>query len=124
VLVFAAGRSVGPKLIGYRVGPILNVAPVSGDIQLGNVKVGEMVERHLTLFNKGDERLLISDVKSTCQCTVSELSARSLSPGAFTEMTIAFTAVTAGAKRQEVMLRTNDAHRPTVVLRISANAME
>jgi len=118
-LLFSLGRAVSYRFDGSR-GPRLECTPLEMD--LGNVPIGVSVERIFVLRDTGDERLLITDVKSTCQCTVAELPSRVIEPGRSAELNVTFRATSGGLKHQRVVIQTNSPADPALVLRVTAMA--
>ena len=47
----------------------------------GRIKVGEAVSHEFAFTNKGDSPLIISSVKASCGCTVTDYSRNPINPG-------------------------------------------
>ena len=56
----------------------------------GNIKEGEIAKTIFKFTNTGDAPLIISNVKSTCGCTVPECKQPPLAPGEEGEITVGF----------------------------------
>jgi|ERR1700728_1686606 hypothetical protein len=119
VLLFALGRAYQIALV-EKEGPRMMCIP--DEANLGAVSVGIPVERKFVLRNFGTERLLLTEVKSTCQCTVASLGTRVIQPGATLTIIVTFKAKSAGPKAQDVILRTNDSVHPVSRIKITALA--
>lgn len=85
--LFAVSRGLS-LLVDRSPRPQFQVTPAEGD--LGTVSVGQAVERTFLIRNAGTARLLITDVKSTCQCTVADLPSRAIAPGGLAELKVTF----------------------------------
>jgi hypothetical protein len=85
--LFAVSRCVA-LLTDRTPHPQLQVTPT--EVDLGAVPVGQAVERTFLIRNAGTARLLITDVKSTCQCTVADLPSRAIAPGGLAELKVTF----------------------------------
>jgi len=66
--------------------PLLHVQPEILD--MGTVKEGEEARGTLFVRNNSDATITITDVQSSCGCTVVEPKSRVLAPGAFTELEV------------------------------------
>lgn len=62
--------------VGYRT-----TLKVKAVYDAGNVAVGEVIKASFKVENTGDSPLVISDVKPTCSCTVSDFPKDPIAPG-------------------------------------------
>jgi Protein of unknown function (DUF1573) len=120
VFLFSSGRAISYWMEGSD-GPRLECTPL--EVDLGDINVGVSAERTFVLRNTGNERLLITDVKSTCQCTVTDMPSRVVQPGQSEALNVTFKASSAGAKHQRVVVQTNASTTPALVLKVTANAI-
>jgi hypothetical protein len=118
-LLFALSRGL-VLFLGHSPQPQFDVTPTQAD--LGVVAVGQAVDRTFLIRNSGEERLLITGVQSTCQCTVAELPTRAIAPGMSAQLRVTFKAKNAGAKSQSVLIDTNEPVAKQHVIRIIARA--
>lgn len=109
------------SFLGQVPGHHVEMTPLATD--LGDVLVGQPVARTFSLRNMGRDRLLITNVKSTCRCTVAELPTRVLQTGGSVDLQVTFTAKSLGPQSQSVTVQTNDPNTPTRVLRLTARAL-
>jgi len=115
---YSAGRYLKLRLMP---GPRLELQPALVD--LGVVRVHEPVRTSFTIHNGGSEPLLVLDVKPSCQCTVASVSNHSLAVGQSAQVDLVFEASEAGAKTQQILLRTNDRHEPEGGFTLNARAV-
>jgi hypothetical protein len=120
LLLFVIGRATSQRMTLGR-GPHLAIVP--NEINLGNIGGGVPLELKFLLRNDGPDRLLITDVKSTCQCTVAELPSRVVWPGSSEILRVTFKRNGLGPKDQRVIVKTNDVRQPISVLTLRANVV-
>jgi hypothetical protein len=70
--------------------PITTIAYDSAFYDFGTVKQGVMVKRTFHFTNTGADSLVISDVKTTCGCTVPEWPKEPIPPGGKGEIKVEF----------------------------------
>lgn len=88
----------------------------------GDIWDHEKVSHSFTFTNVGSETLTISDVRSTCGCTVPELSKKVYQPGETGEVVVIFNPANRSNKQHKVITVTTDSRTtPTVRMTISAN---
>ncbi len=97
------------------------ISVTRGLMEIASVKAGKDAEVRYSFSNLGDAPLVISDVKTTCGCTVAELSAKTIPPGGDGYVRVVFHA----EKRREltqkyIYLYTNDPSHPKVQLTLQA----
>jgi hypothetical protein len=98
--------------------PVVTVSP--SEIDVGRVAVGHSVSRGFTLTNVGSARLIIRDVKSSCECGVLRLARRDLMPGDSESLTVALKPSAPGFRRHQILIQTNDPHHPALVVTLVA----
>jgi len=85
----------------------------------GRLRPLESVNCSIPLRNVGNVSLTISNLRSSCGCTVAELEKQELRPGEGTELHVTFTAgSTPGKTRKTVTFRTNDPEAATATIEI------
>jgi len=89
---------------------------------LGIIDEGETVTRKLTLRNTGNDTLVISNVSTSCGCTVAELPTKRVAPGETSLLTIIFyTKDVVGSRvRRQVFVRSNDSTQSSVTITLVA----
>ena len=88
----------------------------------GKVDLGETIIKKLTLKNTGNEMLSISNVSTSCGCTVAQLAKRDLSPNDTALLTITFYTkdVVGSAVRRQVFVRSNDSTQSKLTITMTA----
>jgi len=66
--------------------PVLHIQPEILD--MGSVKEGEEAKGRLFIRNNSESVITITNVETSCGCTVAEPKSRVLAPGAFTELKV------------------------------------
>jgi hypothetical protein len=108
---------------GVSTGPRLSAAPSAFDF--GNVLPQKTLHRDVALRNVGDAELVITNVFTTCDCTVVGDYARRLAPGAGTSLRIQLTTpAREGRTEQRVAIETNDPERPQVEVTVAATVVQ
>lgn len=83
----------------------------------GDVQTGDVIEHVFTLNNQGDAPLHITDTRSSCGCTVAQLSSTSIEPGAQATLMARFNlAGRSGTQQSVITLTTDDPEQPTYQL--------
>ena len=107
-------------------GPRLALEPERLDF--GKVNRGDKASKPLRLANTGDAVLRIDDIRPSCaECTVGDLTARTVAPGERLDLQITFVAVDVPGKHTaHVTLSTNDEAEPLrrVYLDVEIEAVE
>lgn len=86
----------------------------------GKVHAGEKAGWYFKYKNTGSEPLLITSVRASCGCTVTEYQKEPLSPGKEGLIKVVFdTSGRSGKQSKSITIETN-AHQPKVLLKISA----
>ncbi|MFA6565098.1 MAG: DUF1573 domain-containing protein [Verrucomicrobiia bacterium] len=106
---------VGPKA-GTWITFDENVADF-GTVDQGTESVKVFIYR-----NKGNQTLRISDVTSTCGCTVAQPEPKVLPPGAMGKLRVSFKSGSfSGPVSKSITVRSNDPSAPALVLGVKAN---
>jgi len=71
--------------------------------------------------NTGNEPLIISNAKGSCQCTVPKWPKKPFAPGESGEIVVKYNTAKVGSFQKSVTITSNDADQPTLVLRIKGN---
>jgi hypothetical protein len=89
----------------------------SPEYNFGTAVVTQMVTHEFILRNEGDLNLEISNVRSSCGCTVANITSRSVPPGGETKVTAALSlAGRTGMQHKTVTVDSNDPHQPSLLL--------
>ena len=73
----------------------------------GTFRKGESRVTEFTVTNTGDAPLLLSGVRTTCNCTKIRWSRRPIAPGESQQLTVTYKAQDAGAFYKEIEIKTN-----------------
>ncbi len=83
----------------------------------GTVRQGRKVDHNFVVRNRGDAPLVIEKTRSSCGCTVANVTARSIPPGSSGEIKITFDSANfAGKIEKTIALDVNDPQTPTTTL--------
>jgi len=100
-------------------GPHLVVEPAEHDF--GKAVQNKTLTKEFVLKNTGTEELVISEVATSCGCTVAQLSTKTLKPGASTPLTVNLETRTYNGKLERwVTIASNDAETKQLQLKVSA----
>ncbi|RMG19341.1 MAG: DUF1573 domain-containing protein [Bacteroidetes bacterium] len=61
--------------------PLTSVFSLTPVINLGQIKLGQPVEAHFLLVNKGPHPLVVFDYEADCSCSVASISSPETAPG-------------------------------------------
>lgn len=86
----------------------------------GKVVQGDKTEHEFRFTNTGKEPLIISDVRSSCGCTVPEWPRNPVLPGASAFVKVKYNSNIVGTINKQVTIISNAANSPTV-LRIAGS---
>lgn len=90
----------------------------------GELENDQKVTREFIVKNAGDETLEITEVKSTCGCTVAELAVKSLAPGQETTISVTFDLKgKQGPQHKRVTVISNDPDQPAYGLEMVGTAL-
>lgn len=91
----------------------------------GTIPQGKVVEHEFTFHNRGNSPLLIVRTRTSCGCTVANVSAKSLPPGARGEIKATFDSGNfSGAIHKTIYLETNDPKTPVFNLTLQGAVQE
>lgn len=99
-------------------GPEINFEKLVHDF--GKVMQGEKAEYDFRFSNTGKEPLIISDVRSSCGCTVPEWPKNPILPGNSSVIKVKYNSNNAGIINKQVTIISNSMNSPTV-LRIAGS---
>lgn len=113
IQIFVSAQLSGPKLY---------IPKDSHDF--GTANEGEIIKFNYVLVNTGDDVLKISNVMTSCGCTVAEPKKSSLNPGESTVLQVEFnTKGRGGAQQKYVSFSTNDPKNPRAKVSILGNVL-
>jgi mono/diheme cytochrome c family protein len=93
-------------------------------VNVGKVETDSKVHQSFVLYNKGGKHLRISEVETSCGCTVAELSKKVLAPGDFTRLAITMdTSIKLGEVIKKITVHSNDPKRPALDLFLTGTVM-
>ncbi len=116
-LFLAATSSAEPE-----PGPRIRVEPEGFDF--GRVLPERMLRKEFRLRNLGGSPLVIERISRSCGCTEAAAGVSTLEPGESTALRVTMRTPTApGAVHNEVLVRSNDAERPTLEIRLRATVV-
>uniref|UniRef100_A0A831XMK3 DUF1573 domain-containing protein n=1 Tax=Geobacter metallireducens TaxID=28232 RepID=A0A831XMK3_GEOME len=97
--------------------PVLQVdRPV---FDFGAISQGKKISHVFTLTNKGDAPLTITRTRSSCGCTVANVSSKTIAPGKSTELKTTFDSANFGGKvTKTITVESNDPAAPVTTLTI------
>ncbi len=129
--VYGARPMVARVLVGaiaglWSVAAMAAPAIMSPDpvYDFGEMDNSNKVERSFVVKNVGDEALVISDVKTTCGCTVAELEKNTLAPGEETTIAATFNLKgKQGVQSKKITVMSNDPETPNYILEIKGNSV-
>lgn len=103
--------------------PILAVdKPV---FDFGTIPQGKKLNHVFKLINKGDSPLTITKTRTSCGCTVANVSSKTIEPGNSTELKITFDSASFGGKvTKTITVESNDPATPTTTLTIKGTISE
>jgi hypothetical protein len=95
-----------------------------GEHDFGNVYRGHEARHNFRLTNTGDDTLKITNVRSSCGCTVPAVAKRNLAPGESTDLTAMFVSGRKGPVTKNIYVYSNDETDPVTKLTIHANVQQ
>lgn len=93
-------------------------------IDYGTVEKGADGVRVFEFTNTGDAPLIISDVKSTCGCTVPKKPEGPIMPGKTGEISVKYDTNRVNPIRKTITVTSNAANNPTVALKIKGEVVD
>lgn len=91
-------------------------------IDLGRIDEGITIIKNVTVKNTGSDTLVISNVSTSCGCTVAQLLTKRIAPRDSTTLQINFYTkdIVGPSVRKQVFIRSNDSINPTVTITMVA----
>lgn len=110
------------------LGGVAGAAPVimspEPTFNFGEVNNDQKVVRDFVIKNAGDEPLQITDVKTTCGCTVAKPAVNTLAPGEETKVTVTFDLKgKQGPQTKKITVLTNDPQTPQYYLELTGTSV-
>jgi uncharacterized protein (DUF58 family) len=103
--------------------PVISVEKPLHDF--GSVTQGQKVDHLFTVKNRGDEPLVISQIRTSCGCTAATLSSKTIPPGKSGEVKVTFDSTNfAGQVTKTIHLDSNDPHNPATELVMQGKVSE
>lgn len=87
----------------------------------GTISQGDDGTYEFVFKNSGDETLILSNVKGSCQCTVPVWPKEPIEPGESSVIKVKYNTERVGAINKSVTITSNAVNAPTMVLRIKGN---
>ena len=98
--------------------PLLHIQPEVMD--MGTVKEGEEARGRLFIRNNSDSVITITDVQTSCGCTVAEPKSKILAPGAFTTLEVKIdSTVKQGEVKKSIRVTDSSGHVAKAVLKLT-----
>lgn len=91
--------------------------------EFGDIYQGDRVEHVFKYTNAGTEPLILSNVKTTCGCTVPSFSREPLAPGASDEILVKFNSAGKMGLQNKVITITSNAVNNTERIKIVSNVL-
>lgn len=90
----------------------------------GEVKQGEKVSHKFTFKNTGNQPLVLSNVLSSCGCTVTDWPKEPVQPGKSSEIEVKFNSTNRMGKENKVITIFSNAVTPQTRIKITANVVD
>ncbi|UZR93000.1 DUF1573 domain-containing protein [Chondrinema litorale] len=84
-------------------------------IDLGKIDQGKPAKVNFSFTNEGNEPLLITEVKTSCGCTVSSWPKEAIAPGESSEIAVSYNAARAGRFNKTVRVFTNATVQESII---------
>lgn len=103
--------------------PILSVdKPV---FDFGTIPQGKKIDYIFKLANKGDSPVTITRTRTSCGCTVANVSSNTIAPGKSADLKVSFDSTNFGGKvTKTVTVESNDPATPTTTLTVKGTIIE
>lgn len=118
----------GSSILFGQAGPMATPVPADKVIEIdewvsfsttihdfGEITQNEPVEATFLVTNESDQPIVITNVKTTCGCTVPNFDSEPIKPGGTTEITATYNAKKAGAFTKPVKVYTDKSEDPYVL---------
>ena len=93
-------------------------------IDYGTVNKGDNGVREFVFKNTGNAPLIISNVKSTCGCTIPKKPEKPILPGESEKIQVKYDTKRVGFIRKSITVTSNAASSPTTILKIKGQVIE
>ena len=93
-------------------------------IDYGTVKKGDNGIREFVFRNSGNAPLIISNVKSTCGCTIPKKPEKPILPGESEKIQVKYDTKRVGFIRKSITVTSNAASSPTTILKIKGQVVD
>ena len=93
-------------------------------IDYGTVNKGDNGVREFVFRNSGNAPLIISNVKSTCGCTIPKKPEKPILPGESEKIQVKYDTKRVGFIRKSITVTSNAASSPTIILKIKGQVVE
>ena len=91
----------------------------------GQVREGVSLEHSFILENSKPNPLIITNMHTSCGCTVSETQKKHLLPGEYTQINVKFhTQGYSGKVEQYIYIHTDDAYEPIIKFSVKAEVVK
>jgi hypothetical protein len=111
-------------LIGWSVQAQAKISFQEETIDYGEIKKGADGLRVFKFTNTGDQPLIITEVKSTCGCTIPKKPSQAIQPGATETIEVKYDTKRVGPIRRTTTVYSNAENNPIVSLKIKGNVSE
>ncbi len=109
-------------LVSFAANAQAKISFKTDTVDYGNIAKGSDGVRVFEFTNTGDKPLVITDVKSSCGCTVPKKPTGPIAPGASSSIEVKYDTNRVGPIRKTVTV-TSNATEPTVALKIKGEVM-
>tara|TARA_B110000858_G_scaffold124545_1_gene142005 strand:- start:1070 stop:1453 length:384 start_codon:yes stop_codon:yes gene_type:complete len=92
-------------------------------IDYGSIEKGNTGLRVFMFENNGDAPLIITNVKSSCGCTIPKKPEAPIAPGEKGEIQVNYDTNRLGVFRKTITVSTNDANSPIIALKIGGTVL-
>jgi hypothetical protein len=106
--VFILGNAQEIKIINYD----------DNTVEYGSIEKGSDGKRIIKIQNVGDKPLIISNIHTSCGCTVPKWPAEPIAPGKKGEITVTYNTSIAGRFSRTITIASNDVKSPSFPVRI------
>ncbi|MEX2143738.1 MAG: DUF1573 domain-containing protein [Anaerolineales bacterium] len=115
--LFLAGCGAGDARIALEV----------TEFDFGDVPLGDVVTRELSVRNTGTSKLVIESISTSCGCTTAAIDQTQIPPGSSTVLRVTFDSAAhgdvAGFYTRQVFLSTNDTEQEEITIEFTANVV-
>lgn len=87
-------------------------------VDYGNVNKGSNGKRIIKIQNVGDKPLIISNINTSCGCTVPQWTTEPIAPGKKGEITVTYNTSNLGRFSRTITISSNDEKKPNLPVRI------